>query len=142
MARKFENNPLESDNEMEFECSNEVITPPETTNRKRYVLYVPYEYKDDCKMLGGKFDKDTREWYVEMDADLDYKQANDNIVDLIDTFHKGNFYMGRTMNKYLITLEKHEKRVQDKIERMKSKFVKYYPDQNFDEWYKNNVDRF
>ena len=62
MAKVLEKYPFESDDE----CEDEVIVSPtkKETNKAtmRLVLFVPYDYKEDCKLLGGKYDKERREW--------------------------------------------------------------------------------
>lgn len=128
-------NPMDSDNE------DDVIFPipkvnDETDTIKRHYLHVPYQFKDDVKMLGAKFDKDEREWYVLHDIT---KEAQEPMVqDLIDTFHKSNFY-GMNMNKTLITFKKHQEKEKEKYNRLKEKYEKYYRNQDFDFWYDQNI---
>ena len=35
----------------------------------RFYLNCPYDNKEDCKALGGRWDNDARKWYVPDDAD-------------------------------------------------------------------------
>jgi hypothetical protein len=37
---------------------------PKTTNSSRIYLDCPFEDKDECKSLGGRWDKELRRWYV------------------------------------------------------------------------------
>ena len=35
----------------------------------RFYLKCPYDEKDECKSLGGRWDNDVRKWYVPKDVD-------------------------------------------------------------------------
>ena len=35
----------------------------------RFYLKCPYDEKDECKSLGGRWDNDARKWYVPKDVD-------------------------------------------------------------------------
>ena len=37
----------------------------------RFYLKCPYDEKDECKSLGGRWDNDARKWYVPSDVDRD-----------------------------------------------------------------------
>lgn len=37
----------------------------------RFYLNCPYDEKDECKALGGRWDNDARKWYVPSDVDKD-----------------------------------------------------------------------
>jgi len=39
--------------------------------KKRFYLNCPFDEKDMCKSLGGRWDNDLRKWYVPADLDTD-----------------------------------------------------------------------
>ena len=135
MTRMLNDNPMDSDNEEEIITPTRRITD-ETDTLKRHYLYVPYQFKDDVKMLGAKFDKDEREWYVLVNNTLEEQEPI--VQDLMDTFHRSNFY-GMNMNKTLITYKKHQDKEREKYERLREKYSKYYDANNFDRWYGENI---
>jgi len=51
---------------------------------KKYYLYVPYEYKQQAKELGAKWDADKKKWYT--------IEENINYLALINTYRGSNFY--------------------------------------------------
>ena len=40
------------------------------SNIDRFYLCCPYAEKDECKALGGRWDPDTRKWYVPIGLDV------------------------------------------------------------------------
>lgn len=41
------------------------------TSNKRTYLNCPYAEKDECKSLGGRWDKDRKKWYVPEGMDVE-----------------------------------------------------------------------
>ena len=149
MAKVLEKYPFESDDEGDDDLEEhqssgldeKIVSPTKKETNKatmRLVLFVPYDYKEDCKLLGGKYDKECREWYVDIDPDKDYSECDEMTVELIDTFHRGNFFLGKRMSKYPITLKEFMKRNCQKFDRLKTKFDKYYKDMDFEDWCKKH----
>lgn len=63
-----------------FYASNKQIFP---SVGKKISIHLPYKYKDKAKILGAKYDKETKEWYV-------IEGSPDSLL-LIDAFKKSNF---------------------------------------------------
>jgi predicted RNA-binding protein with RPS1 domain len=74
---------------------------------KKY-LYVPFEYKDDVKNNGAKWDSEAKKWYV--------YETNENYQGLIDKYHKDNFDRNGKMNLSIRNLEQrnHDYSVKDR----------------------------
>ena len=53
------------------------------TELKKLFLYVPYQYKQEVKSKGAKWNNESKQWYI-------YKD-NDHRRMLVDMFHEDNF---------------------------------------------------
>lgn len=78
---------------------------PETTVSKfgivKIYLYVPYEYKNQAKELGARFDGEKKKWYT--------FGNNPNMQKVIDIFHEINFTNDKKMKKTIINeKQRHE----------------------------------
>jgi hypothetical protein len=100
---------------------------------ERIYIFVPYNYKNDAKILGAKFDCETKEWFV-------YKN-NKNKQKLIDIYHLGNF-IDKTINKNLISKEewleeiKSEILIEEEKNELREKWIREHSnDDKFDNWY-------
>jgi hypothetical protein len=100
---------------------------------ERVYLFVPYDYKNDAKALGAKFDWETKKWFVYTN--------HKNKQKLIDTYHLGNF-IDKTINKNLITNEEWIQEIESEIliEEEKTELHKKWieihgNDDKFDDWY-------
>jgi hypothetical protein len=74
---------------------SDVIQSTESTPKNKIYIYVPFEYKDEAKKLGAKFDFDKKKWYT-------YKN-NTNYQKLVDKYHSDNFrydFYGSHLNSY------------------------------------------
>lgn len=115
-----------------------------TPNRQPYnvekiYLYVPFDYKDEAKKLGAKFDWKVKEWYVE--------EIHPNKQKLIDLYHDRNF-IGKIIvdDDKLITYEERCQEIKCEIEceileareynEMQEKWIEIHGnDDKFDDWY-------
>jgi hypothetical protein len=50
---------------------------------ERVYIFVPFEYKEDAKKLGAKWDASKKQWYA--------LKANANVQILVDMYHINNF---------------------------------------------------
>jgi hypothetical protein len=103
-------------------------------DEKKY-LYVPFDYKDDAKKLGAKFDGKIKKWYVDTN--------NPNKQKLIDLYHDRNF-IGKTIVDHdkLITYEERCQEIESEIlleeeeYKMRKKYIEINGnDDKFDDWY-------
>ena len=65
------------------ELENELLSLTKSEEDTKKYLYVPFEYKDDAKKDGLKYDKDTKEWYI--------LKTNSNYEWCIDFWNRNNF---------------------------------------------------
>lgn len=109
------------------------VTNKNSHEEKKY-LYVPFDYKDDAKKLGAKFDWKIKEWYVD--------KNHPNQQKLIDLYHDRNF-IGKTIvdDNKLITYEERCQEIESEIleEReeyeMRKKYIEINGnDDKFDDW--------
>lgn len=133
MSRKQFNNkadPFESDSDDEI-IETKVNNSIKFNQIKKHYLYVPFEYKDEVKKLGARFDFTKKEWYI-----LDNHENKDKLINL---YHGYNFYAGKYMIKYPLTLEQlkeKEKNENKEKEELKKNWIKKFGnDAGFGEWY-------
>lgn len=104
-------------------------------NIEKKYLYVPFDYKDDAKKLGAKFDWKVKEWYVD--------ENHPNKQKLIDLYHDKNF-IGKTIVQpdKLITYEERCKENECEIfetreyNELRKKWIEIHGnDDKFDDWH-------
>lgn len=98
-------------------------------------LFVPYNYKDEIKLKGGRWDAAKKQWYI--------YSNNKNKDDLVDMYNMSNFRSNR--NGYVFvggTKEREQREQNEKLEHDKL-LRKWINDGNkesdFGEWYSVNV---
>jgi hypothetical protein len=75
-------------------------------------LHVPYEYKEQAKQLGARWNSTRKEWNTHI-SDINHQK-------LIDIFHEGNFfsnYKGNFMKSIILTEKQREDVVNADTER-------------------------
>ena len=110
-------------------------------NVEKIYLYVPFDYKDQAKKIGAKFDWKVKTWYVE--------ENHPNKQKLIDLYHDRNFIDKTIVNDdKLITYEERCKEIECEIEcekleareynKTKEKWIETYGNNDkFYDWYYN-----
>jgi len=71
----------------EIENILENYKPSKTTFNEKIYIYLPFKFKDEArkKYNGIQFDKEVKQWFI--------YDNNINKDDIINTYHKGNFYI-------------------------------------------------
>lgn len=105
---------------------------------KRHNLYVPFEYKDDVKRLGAKYDTSMKQWYI-----LD---NHENKQELIDLYHRDNFFQsfrGTKLRDNKMTLNEVQEMKKMKMENYQQYKIEWLTKNGnlngFDEWYSVNI---
>ncbi len=102
-----------SDDDFDDEYKRPVRIPIIKYNRmygNKHYLCVPYDYKDDVKKLGAKWDNENKRWYVETN--------NSNYQILVDKFHPENFH--HADDKTLLNNEIVTEKEREEIENIKN----------------------
>ena len=89
---------------------------------KNVYLFVPFEYKDQAKALGAKWDPEKKRWYT--------TSENKNCSKLTDTYQFKNFYSNAT-GYHMIPNPKTLKETSDEKNEKKEDYIKRRDDKYY-----------